>query len=147
MVHHVIHVPEEVAARFRQAKGPVRILCSIEGQEEFPCALNPRGNNYVIIASKELIRQHRLKPDVSFSVSIRKDLNDGLLLPEELLEVLNQDEWGSQIFDNLLPGRKRGYIYYIRQAKSIDTRIKRAIEIIEKLKKESSHLHKGGNEN
>ena len=141
MVHHVIHVPEEVAAQFRQPKGPVRILCSVEGQEEFPCALNPRGKDYVIIASKELINQHKLKSDVSFSVSIRKDLNDGLLLPEELLEVLNQDDWGNQLFNDLLPGRKRGYIYYIRKAKSIDTRIKRAIEIIEKLKG-TVHLQK-----
>lgn len=142
MVHHVIHVPEETAAQFRQPKGAVRVLCSVAGKAEFPCALNPRGDGYIIIASKALISSHKLKHDTPFTVSIRKDLNDGLLLPEELEEVLKQDEWGSSLFDKLLPGHKRGLIYYIRTAKSIDTRVKRALEIIEKLKSGRLHVQK-----
>ncbi|HEY1024442.1 MAG TPA: YdeI/OmpD-associated family protein [Sphingobacteriaceae bacterium] len=140
MVHHAIPVPEEVAAQFRQPKGAVRILCSVEGQEEFPCALNPRGEGYVIIASKALIRKHKLHMDVPFHVSIRKDLNDGLLMPEELVEVLDQDEWAAGLFEKLLPGHKRGLFYYIRSAKTIDTRIKRSFEIVEKLKTGTLHV-------
>ena len=142
MIHHVIVVPEEVAKLFRQDKGAVRILCSIKGQAEFPCALNPRGKDYMIIASLILIRQHKLLLTVPFPVSIRTDLNNGLLLPEELEEVLEQDDWGKQLFEALLPGKKRGLIYYIRTAKSTDTRIKRALDIIEKLKNGTLHVNK-----
>ena len=145
MVHHVIYVPEAVSAKFRQPKGAVRVLCSVAGKEEFPCALNPRGNNYIIIASKALINSHKLSPDVPFTISIRKDTNDGLLLPEELNEVLDQDEWARTLFDKLLPGQKRGLIYYIRSAKSIDTRIKRALEIVDKLKTGRLHIQKKDN--
>lgn len=140
MVHHAIPVPEEVAAQFRQPKGAVRILCSVEGKEEFPCALNPRGEGYIIIASKQLIKKHKLSLDAPFMVTIRKDLNDGLLLPEELAEVLAQDEWAMQLFEKLKPGHKRGLIYYIRTAKTIDTRIKRSLDIVERLKAGTLHV-------
>ena len=145
MIHHVIKVPEDVAAEFRINKGAVRILCSIQGKEEFPCALNPRDGEYVIMASKQLISKHRLKNNEAFSVSIRPDLNDGLELPEEFLEVLNQDEWGSQLFDALLPGLKRSLLYYIRSAKSADTRIKRSFQILEKIKTQSLYSQKKQN--
>lgn len=134
MIHHLIIVPREVSAKFRKDKGAVRILCSIEGKEEFPCALNPREGEYVIMASKQLIRKHRLKEGVPFSVSIRPDLNDGLELPEEFLEVLSQDDFANQCFEALLPGLKRSLLYYIRSAKSTDTRIKRSLQIAEKVK-------------
>lgn len=142
MVHHVIQVPEEAVVYFRQSKGPVRILCSISGYTEFPCALNPRGNNYIIIASKALIKSHKLKLDIPFTVCIRKDVDNGLLLPEELEEVLDQDEWGKSLFEGLLLGHKRGLIYYIRSAKSVDIRIKRALDIIDKIKTGRLHVQK-----
>lgn len=131
---YVIVVPEEVCRVFKEGKGAVRILCSINGWEEFPCALNPRGDGYVIISSKQLIKKHKLVPYVPFKVRVRNDVHDGLQLPEELLEVLMQDEHFSYEFEKLLPGRKRGLIYYIRSAKSVDTRIKRSLEIAEKVK-------------
>lgn len=130
----VIVVPDEVCQLFRESKGAVRILCSIKGGEEFPCALNPRGDGYVIIASKQLIKKHKLIPHVAFPVRVRSDVHEGLQLPEELLEVFMQDEHFSFEFEKLLPGHKRGLIHYIRSAKSVDTRIKRSLEIAEKAK-------------
>lgn len=143
MVNHVIIVPQDVSTLFRQPKGAVRVLCSVEGQAEFPCALNPRGADYVIIASKQLIRQHRLKHGVPFRVAIRKDEHNGLLMPEELAEVLCDDAHASQLFEDLAPGHKRGLIYYVRSAKSIDTRIKRSFELAEKLKSGKLHVQSG----
>jgi hypothetical protein len=134
MFTHSIRIPAEVASTFRTAKGAIRVLCAVEGNAEFPCALNPRGNEYIIIVSKAFIKQHKLAGLQNFQISIRPDPDNGLRMPEELREVLDQDEWGSRLFGALLPGRKRGYIYYVRSAKSIDTRIKRAFEIVEKLK-------------
>jgi hypothetical protein len=134
MAGAAIYIPQEIAALFKKTKGPIRVLCSIEGKNEFPCALNPRKEEYIIIVSKALKKEHKLISSKPFRVSIRIDPENGLLLPEELEEVLNQDQWGKRLFEALLPGRKRGYIYYVRTAKSIDTRIKRSLEIILKLK-------------
>ncbi len=142
MLHHVIIVPADVSAVFRQAKGAVRILCAINGKAEFPCALNPRGIDYVIMASKQLIREHRLQESIPFKVTIRKDIHNGLQMPEELAEVLCDDAYGSELFEALLPGHKRGLIYYIRSAKSMDTRIKRSLELVEKIKRGELHVQK-----
>lgn len=129
-----VWIPAPISEMFRKQKGAVRVLCSIKGEAEFPCALNPRGEEYMIIVSKELMKRHKLSDTDHFLVAIRPDPDDGLRMPEELQEVLEQDAWGSRLFEALLPGRKRGYIYYVRSAKSVDTRIKRAFEIVEKLK-------------
>ena len=134
MVHHLIAVPDEIAVQFIEGKGAPQILCSIEGSAEFPCALNPRHGRYVIIASKQLIKKNKLAIDVPFKISIRHDPNNGLALPEELAEVLIQDEVGSKVYEALNDSNKRGFIYYVNQAKSIDSRIKRSFEIMEKMK-------------
>jgi hypothetical protein len=140
MFSAAIRIPIPVAALFRNKKGAIRILCSIRGEAEFPCALNPRGNEYFIIISKALIRQHLLTEGLPFEVAIRIDPDNGLLLPEELREVLNQDEWGHTLFEALQPGQRRGYIHYVRTAKTMDTRIKRSLEIIGKLKRGSRKI-------
>lgn len=134
MVHHVIIVPDEIAGNFIKERGPARILCAIKNKAGFHCALMPRHGRYVIIASKELIKVHKLQIGTPFDISIQTDPHNGLELPEELSEVLEQDEFGYKVYMDLPDGEKRGFIYYIRQAKSIDTRIKRCIEILEKIK-------------
>ena len=141
MVHHVIIVPDEISKQFISGKGSARILCSICGQAEFPCALIPRHERYVIIASKKLIKEHNLQIQIPFKISIRTDPGNGLELPEEFIEVLAQDEFAIQAYEALNDGGKRGYIYYIRQGKSIETRIKRSMEIAEKLKQRHGIKH------
>lgn len=134
MVHHLIAVPDEIAENFVIGKSASRIFCSVKGCPEFPCALNPRHGRYVIIASKQLIKKNKLLLDVPFEISIRHDPENGLGRPEELDAVLDQDELAFEAYARLNDGHKRGYIYYINQSKSIDSRIKRALEIVEKIK-------------
>lgn len=134
MVHHIMIVPDEVALIFAKEKGSTRILCSICGDTEFPCALIPRNNKHVMIASKQLLKKHKLSIGSTFKIIIRLDPSNGLELPEEFAEVLAQDEFAYEAYTALNDGGKRGYIYYIRQGKSIETRIKRSFEIAEKLK-------------
>ncbi len=140
MLHHVIVVPDEFSSQFISGKGSARILCKIGDSAEFPCALIPRHNRYVIAASKKLIKDNNLLNGKPFNISIRTDPDNGLELPEELLEVLAQDEFAFQVFNALKDGAKRGYIYYIRQGKSVETRIKRSFEITEKIKQRSNKL-------
>ena len=134
MVHHLIVVPNQIAEHFVNGKGAPRIICSVKGNPEFPCALNPRHGRYVIIASKQLIKKNKLLADVPFEISIRHDPENGLRQPEELEAVLDQDEIAYQAFVGLNDGYKRGYIYYVNQAKSVDSKIKRALEIAAKIK-------------
>jgi hypothetical protein len=134
MAHHFIVVPDAIAEKFVDGKGAPRILCSVHGSPEFPCALNPRHDRYVIIASKQLIRRNKLSVSYQFNVSIRQDPSNGLALPQELAEVLDQDDLALKAYDALNDGHKRGIIHYINQARTLDSRIKRSLEIMEKMK-------------
>lgn len=138
MLHHIIVVPDNEALQFINGKRSVRILCSVGNKPEFHCALIPRHERFVIIASKQLIKEHKLVTGLPFNISIRPDPNNGLELPEELSEVFAQDEFAFEAYNELTDGAKRGYIYYIRQAKSIETRIRRCLDIAEKIKQRTA---------
>lgn len=55
-------------------------------------------------------------------------------IPEELKEVLAQDEHGNREWQALKPGMQRSLAYYVNGVKNIDSRIRRSFELIEKLK-------------
>lgn len=135
MLHHIIPVPTEVIDQFMPFKGAIRVLCKLGKADEFPCALIPANGAYHIAASKKLLSKAGFAEGQIVEVSIRKDEHNGLALPEELAEVLAQDEEGLNVFEALTPGKKRGLIYYISSSPNIDTRIKRSFYIIDKLKR------------
>jgi uncharacterized protein YdeI (YjbR/CyaY-like superfamily) len=57
-------------------------------------------------------------------------------VPEEWEEYLKQDDELKMMFESLTPGKRRGWLYHIGSAKSIDTRIKRCVLIAEKVREE-----------
>ena len=57
-----------------------------------------------------------------------------LELPEELETILEQDSDFKQIFDTFTTGKKRSLAYYVRGVKNVDSRIKRALELVYKVK-------------
>ena len=137
MLHHVMHVPKEAVEKFEPFTGPLRIYCKFGNASEFPCALSPRGEGHFIAISKKLMKEAAVAAGQEITVFIRLDEDDGLTLPEELAEVLEQDALGSKLYNALNPGKKRGMIYYISSSKNIDTRIKRSFYMIDKLKQPS----------
>jgi hypothetical protein len=112
-----------------------RVLCEINGFE-FPCALRKsKEGDFYITLSKEKAKKSRCIEGAEVSVKIRLDESEyGFPMPEELAEVFAQDPEGKIAFDSLLPGQRRGWIYHVDSAKSIDVRIKRALDIVEKSK-------------
>lgn len=60
--------------------------------------------------------------------------SDVLEIPEELEAVLSQDEEGRKAWDKLTRGYQRSLILYIMSVKNIDSRIKRALELVTRAK-------------
>ena len=108
-----------------------RILCEINGFE-FPCALRKsKDGDFSISMSKEKAKKSKCLEGSEVTVKLRLDESEyGFPLPEELAEVFNQDPEGKAAFDSLLPGQRRGWIYHVDSAKSIDVRIKRFLHHI-----------------
>ena len=55
-------------------------------------------------------------------------------LPEELEAVLAQDDDARKVWEQFTVGRRRSYTIYITSVKNVDSRIKRSLELAEKMK-------------
>ena len=113
-----------------------RVVCLLNGEIEYQCALLPKGDgSFLITVNKKTRDRLGLKAGSPLQVSLWKDDSEyGLPMPEELAEVLNQDEEGYRLFHALTPGKIRTLLYIVSQVKDPDKRIGRALTIVEHLK-------------
>ena len=128
-------VPDPIAQVFL-AEDARRVVCTLNEIVEFQCALIAKGEGvYCIMVNKKTRDQLGLKPGSSARVSLRKDESEyGLPMPEELAEVLAQDEEGNRLFHALTPGKLRTLLYIVGHVKNTDARISRALAIVGHLK-------------
>ena len=131
-VEHGIFLPadliEKLPKKLLRAKGTINDF-------PFALAIQYRKNGMrFIMTSKALVKAANLRVGLLASVTFTLVDADVIEMPEELEAVLAQDEHAKEIWDTFTLGRKRGLAYYVNSAKSIDSRIKRALEIVEKAK-------------
>ncbi len=132
---YYLTVPAEVAREFTSGR-PVRIVCLLNGTFERHGALRSKGEGSFFIGfGKEVVKEAELSLGVEVHARIWRDNDDyGLELPAELHEVFELDPEAKSAWSTFTPGRQRSWLIYMRDAKSEQTRIKRAFEIAEKLK-------------
>ena len=83
-----------------------------------------------------------LKLGMQVQASLRKDDSEyGLPMPEELAELLQQDEDGNALFHALTPGKQRTLLYIVGSPKTSDTRLRRAIVVVEHLKSNGGKIN------
>jgi hypothetical protein len=116
----------------------VRLLCKVNDNEPFPCAIMPTGDDSgYIMLSKEKYKKLKLNDEDEFKIELTKDVSEfGMPLPEELAEILNQDPEGRKRFVALSPGKQRNIIYYTSKIKNSQLRLERAWQFISNLKNE-----------
>jgi hypothetical protein len=129
-------VPDEVATIFVTGRKPERVRCKLNGTVAFQCAIRPRaGAGFYINVAKDIRRAGRLILGQTVNVEVEKDTSVyGRDMPEELMELLNQDEEGNSLFHKILPSKQRGIIHYIASAKSVQVRVDRAVMMVDRLK-------------
>lgn len=134
-------VPDVIAQVFVSNEAR-RVVCTLNGIIEYQCALLPKGDgSFLITVNKKIRDTLHLKPGSPLQVALCKDDSEyGLPMPEELAEVLAQDEDGNRLFHALTPGKLRTLLYIAGQPKHTDIRLKRAIAIVEHLKKNGGKI-------
>ena len=139
--HHIV-VPDEISEEFL-TEGIKRLVCTLFDKMEFHCALMARGEvletaqpgKYFININKELRVKFGLEPGSEVRATLRPDDSKyGLPMPEELAELLSQDSEGDRLFHALTPGKQRNLLYIAGKPKGSETRLKKAVVIIEHLK-------------
>ncbi|MBC7390145.1 MAG: DUF1905 domain-containing protein [Opitutaceae bacterium] len=136
-------VPVSIALPYISDDGDRRVVCTLNNQTEFQCALMHKGDgNFFININKKIRDSLKLKLATQVSVSLRKDESEyGLPMPDELNETLLQDEDGHEIFHALSPGKQRTLIYIASSVKDTQKRINRAIAIVTHLKSTNGKIN------
>lgn len=102
----------------------------------FHGALRKRNDNYLLMFSKAKQQELKLEKGEPFTLQLIEDTTKyGVIIPEELQEVLNSDPHATEIFKKLTDGKKRSIIYYVKRIKNSQTKIDKSILITENLKK------------
>lgn len=142
--YHYIPVPDEVI-RSLSLKYRDRVIALFNDENHIHCALHrhPVENTIAVIYLGKYAREKAgILPGEKVKVSIKKDDTEyGMEMPLELEEVLSIDPEGLQAFQKLTPGRKRTALYFISKAKMEETRIQRAILIVENIKNGFIHTN------
>lgn len=115
-----------------------RVLCSINSNEFFQAGMMAlgQGRAYITINNKRM-KLYKIKNGDAIDVALKKDTSEfGVPMPDELKEVLLQDDDGNKRFELLAKSKQRYIINYVNTVKSPQLRIERAIKLINNLKKE-----------
>lgn len=138
---HFIIVEAKTGEKFEKKEGSRRVVCSINGNEGFQCALMPSGGRFYIMVSKEKRARFGISAGDGITVELTSDESEfGAPMPEELQEVLNQDPDGQQYFDKLTAGKKRSIMYFVGKIKDVDKRIHTALIFVEHIKKNDGKI-------
>lgn len=137
-MHH-FEVSESICKKFGLKEGmkSVRVLCHFPDGEVKHNALVrfAKGGGYVMINAAQR-KKYGLNIGDIFQFKLEKDESElGAPIPEALGEVFARDEKAFETFNALTDGKKRGIVYYVDSAKSVDVQLKRALKIAENLKK------------
>lgn len=131
---HCLTVPPIYAEMFKSKDKSRRVVCILNDVLTLHCAIMPHGNGWVISMNKANLKKLGLKIGSPVEVQMSKDDSEfGLPMPEELEEVLAQDDRAKSYFDSLTAGKKRSLIHWVSSVKNADKRIERALAIAEKL--------------
>jgi len=113
-----VPVTREIAARIDfPNKRFKRVICSINGNEGFHCALMSSGSgDFIISVNKQKREAWGLKVGDRVDVRLEIDTSKyGLPMPEEFRAVLDQDPEGDRLFHALSPGKQRSLLYLAGQ--------------------------------
>ena len=119
-----------------------RILCQINGGENFACALMPDGEGHFFInVNKERRKALGIQLGDTVEVVIQKDTSKyGMPMPPIMAELLAQDPEADKYFHALTPGKQRSLLHIIGKPKREETRLKKAVVITEYLKTNKGKL-------
>jgi antitoxin component of MazEF toxin-antitoxin module len=115
----------------------MRVVCVVNKAVTFQAGFVSleKGDAYIILNAKRL-KELGVKIGDVVSVELKEDKSEyGMEVPEELAELLKQDEEGMYRFKLLSKGKQRYIIYYVSGVKSSNLRLDRALKLITNLKK------------
>lgn len=133
---HYLEIPASAIAAFG-GKFSRRFVCRVNGKLTFQGGLVALGGGKgYITLSKARMKELGVKSGDAVSLELSLDRSKfGMEYPEELRALFAQDPEGKKRFSELPPGKQRYIVYYVGLVKNTDSRLERALFLIENLKR------------
>lgn len=130
-----IRVPDEIAEAFSKGEHK-RMLATYNDAHTASCAFMAGAKEgHWLMINKEIRKKFRIDVGDEIHVTLKPDTSKyGMPLPPEMEELLLQDEIGNHYFHELTPGKQRSLLYIIGKPKGSETRLKKAVAIMEYIK-------------
>jgi uncharacterized protein YdeI (YjbR/CyaY-like superfamily) len=132
-MQYILVLPDEVLERIDK-KGRIRVKGTMNGAPFALAIQNLKTGERYFSVSAPLRKAAKIQLSVPVQVVFELVDENQLDVPEELLAVLEEDPEGKAAFEQLTTGYKRSLIHYITSVKNVDSRIKRAFELVQKAK-------------
>lgn len=132
-MQYIIVVPNEVMERIDK-KGRIRAKGTMNGVPFALAIQNLKTGERFFSVSAPMRKAAKIQLSVPVQVEFVLVDENQLDVPEELTAVLDEDPEGKAVFEQLTVGYRRSLIHYITSVKNVDSRIKRAIELVQKAK-------------
>jgi hypothetical protein len=138
-----LRVPAEVTALLLALPSGRRVVCVLNGLENYQCALTPIGKGvYVITVNQGRKKKLQLAPGAAVQVELFPDDSKyGLPMPEELAAVMAEDPAADKAMHALTAGKLRTMLYAISQGSTSDRRLQRAVLITEHVKQVGNKIN------
>lgn len=131
---HYLPLPADVADAWRAA-GVRRVVGTLNGHLVTRGIQGRRDGERYLLLGRALLRAVGADFGDTVEAVLRPDPeSDRIDLGEEFAAVLDQDAEAAARFASMTPGRQRSLASYVTGARRVETRIKRALELAEKLR-------------
>lgn len=133
-------IPTNIAEKYIEGNNR-RILCTINNSVTLQAALMKAEPYWFVLVNKSAMTKLNIKEGSKVQVVIEKDRSEyGLEMTEEMEVFLQQDDEGREYFEKLTMGKQRSLIYIGGQVKNSNSRINRALAILDHLKDQKGKL-------
>jgi hypothetical protein len=130
-----IPIPDAVFNKLYLEAKDKRVICIINNDISFHCAMLPKVTFHYIFLNIEICKKLNLHLNDEVNVELVKDESKyGMPLSEEIEEVFFSNPEGSDLFTLLTPGKQRSLIHVVNKYKSSQFRIEKSFVIIDHLK-------------
>lgn len=127
-----IFLPREIIRQL--PKGRLRVKGTFNGVPFALAVLHLKDGSRYFSVSATLRKAAGIRVGDPVSVSFKLVDPDRVDIPEELEAVLSQDDDARKAWDKLTAGFQRSLILYVNSVKNVDSRIRRAIDILNRAK-------------
>ncbi|MDX1972734.1 MAG: YdeI/OmpD-associated family protein [Candidatus Sumerlaeia bacterium] len=133
--YRVLYLPEDLKEQLTFEKGNrLRMNASVEGVRLELCWQPQKGGQHYVMLNPEVCKEAGLEVGYEVDFRFRVANPEQVTLPEEFEEALAGDPEVQKLWDQLTPGRKRSLIQLVRCAKTPETRLRKAYELLERVR-------------